>query len=358
MRWSIKITTLFDIPIKVHASFLILLALIGMSASGPSGVILTSLVFVCVLLHELGHSLVARRFGVEVESITLLPIGGVAAMKTPPRTAKAELLIALAGPAVSVLLAVGFALLAVWRYDGKTLLTIARHQGVLPLIGELAMINFILAGFNLIPAFPMDGGRVLRAVLWSKKGFYRATRIAVNVGQGLAIGFFLASLVGHFSFWMIFIAVFIYFGAEAEGRAAAWRESISDVPIADAMQRQVQPLSPDATVEQAVDIMLNTNQEHFPVIAGGEPVGVLTKSAILSAIRLREGGRRISEIMTPQLHYCTPFDTLANVVEMMDKRNLMCVLVLYENKIVGMITPEQIWRFRAMRQRTAESAKC
>jgi len=204
MRWSVKIATIFGIPIKVHVTFLVLLAVIaaipvgrGEGLAGLMGVTIVLLVFACVLLHELGHSLVAQWYGVKVDSITLLPIGGIAAMRTLPRSPGPEFVIALAGPVVSVTLAAAFGAIGYLRYGPEMFVMISGQAAYarLDIITNLALINTALAAFNLLPAFPMDGGRMLRAVLWSRLGFARATRTASNIGQGLAIALFALALL-------------------------------------------------------------------------------------------------------------------------------------------------------------------
>lgn len=362
MRWSFTIGTIFGIPIRLHMTFLLLLAWIGLKSStsvnqgGLAGVMHIGLVFFCVLLHELGHSLMARRYGVEVESITLLPIGGMAAMKTLPNSARAELLIALAGPAVSLLLGTGFLLGTYQQFGPNVWSQLAKSHIATPMIIEMSLINLALGIFNLIPAFPMDGGRILRAALWSRQGFERATLIAVKVGQGLAAGLFLLTLFGFFNFWLGMIAIFIYFGAESEKRSAAWRAAIANALVADVMQTRIQTVRPDDTIDNAFHLMMETAQEHFPVVAGGEPVGLLTRQAIVSAMQAHEPHRRASELMTLEVNYCTPLDSLAGVIQLMDKRNLPCVLVLHDDKIVGLITTQQVWRYRWDKQREVTSS--
>jgi len=344
VQWSFKIATIFGIPIKVHFTFLLLVFLIGMTPHGfqLSEAILIVLVFLCVLLHELGHSLLAMKYGLEVESITLLPIGGVAAMKTLPKTAKAELLIALAGPAVSAALGLIFLGLA-GRHNMSGL--IGQRQSIFHLPGELSAINFFLAAFNLLPAFPMDGGRVLRAILWPRKGFARATNIAVKIGQGLSIIFFMGALLTS-NVNLVLIALFIYFGAEAEGRLTAWRDVLADLSVADAMFHPVAVLCPEQTIQDAFQLMLSSGQDHFPVLAGEDPVGLLTRPVIVQAMREQQGARAVSDFMSNQLIYCKPFDNLSTVLRLMDKRNLPCVWVLYEDRIVGLVTPELVWRLK------------
>jgi stage IV sporulation protein FB len=274
----------------------------------------------------------------------------MAAMKTLPNSARAEFLIALAGPAVSLLLGTGLLLGTYHQFGPNVWSQLAKSHIVTPMIIELSLINLALGVFNLVPAFPMDGGRILRAALWSRKGFERATRIAVKVGQGLAAGIFLLTLLGFFNFWLGMIAIFIYFGAESEKRSAAWRAAIANALVADVMQTRVQTIHPDDTIDNAFHLMMETAQEHFPVVAGDEPVGLLTRQAIVTAMQAHQLNRSASELMTLEINYCNPLDNLAGVIQLMDKQNLPCVLVLHDDKIVGLITTQQVWRYRWDRQ--------
>ncbi len=352
MRWSFTIGTIFGIPIRLHVTFLLLLAWIGFNTSssgnqgGLPGIFHVVLVFFCVLLHELGHSLMARRYGVGVESITLLPIGGMAAMKTLPDSARAEFLIALAGPAVSLSLGTAFLVGTYHQYGTDFWNSLAKSAIATPLIVEMSIINLALGIFNLVPAFPMDGGRILRAVLWSRQGFEPATQIAVKIGQGLAVGLFLMTLFGYFNSWLGLIAIFIYFGAESEKRSAAWRTTIADALVADVMQARVQTVHPDETIDEVFHRMMESTQDHFPVVAGDETVGLLTRRTIVTAMQDHQMDRRVSQLMSLEIHYCSPLDPLAQIVQLMDQRNLPCVLVLHDDKIAGLITSRQVWRYR------------
>lgn len=207
MRTSWKIGRVMGIDLYLHPTFLMLLAFIGAMQGGLESVLLASATFGCVLLHELGHALMARRFGIETEDITLYPIGGMARLKRMPRAPGAELLIALAGPTVNVLI-VGMLVAALGVLDGSGLGLFLDH---------LIQINIILAAFNLIPAFPMDGGRVLRALLSGWLGRARATMVAAGLGRGLALLFGLYCLFHFPAMWIqAFLAAFIYFAAGAE----------------------------------------------------------------------------------------------------------------------------------------------
>ena len=216
MRWSWKLGRFAGVDTHVHASFLLLVAWAAYAAWTGAGtgiaVVLGLLflvgVFGSVLLHELGHALAARRYGIRTRGITLLPIGGIAQLEGEPRTPKQELVIALAGPAVNFVLAAG--LFAVSALAGLPMWG---------LLGSLMIANLSLGLFNLIPAFPMDGGRALRAVVATRLGGPRATEIAVKIGKVAAIAF---GIIGLFTNWMLtLIAVFIWFAASAEGRRSA-----------------------------------------------------------------------------------------------------------------------------------------
>jgi len=363
MRWSFKIATIFGIPIRLHVTFLLLLGLIAIAGprsqgsipGGLMGVILVGAVFLCVLLHELGHSIVARRFGVIVDSITLLPIGGVAAMRTLPRSARGELLIALAGPAVSLALGLLLAGLSYLWYGVGVYEALGKRYLAAPMLLQLATINIVLAAFNLLPAFPMDGGRILRASLWSRVGFARATTVAANIGQGLAITlFFLAILKGHVV--LVIIALFIYFGAEAEGRTAVLRDAFAHVPAEDAMLTNLEYIGPQESIEQVSQRMIHTGQDNFPIFQDGVFLGMLTRRHLLRALRERKHNDPAERFMTREIVFCSPVDSLASVVHAMNARDLPCVAVIVGDQLVGLITPEQIGKFGMLTkpQRTAE----
>jgi len=340
MQWSFKIASLFGIPIKLHVTFLLLLFWVASKPSGLTGLIAFGLVFVCVVLHELGHSLTARKFGIPVEAITLLPIGGVAQMRSLPRSAWCEFLVAIAGPAVSVALGVLFFYLTQLFYSEYTWQAILSDSYDTPLLGEIASINFFLAAFNLVPAFPMDGGRILRSILWSRKGFFQATAMAAKVGKILAVlCFFTAVFTSHTM--LIVVAMFIYFGADTEANMVAEMQYLMNTPVAQAMQSIPHTLQPDNTIHDAAVLMAKAQQTHFPVMHGPEPAGVLTEPNLFRAIREKQFDRPVADFMTRQLICCRPSDSLAMVMHLMDKRNLPCVLVVDNDTIVGIVTPEQ-----------------
>lgn len=218
MRWSYRIGRLFGFPIRVHVSLLIFLGFVLLTGGGLRGLVLMVAVFASVVLHELGHALVARSRGLPIVDISLYPFGGMARMAAPPRTTRDEILMAAAGPAVSL----GLGLLL------GALSWLTRN----PTAWLLAQINLLLGAFNLLPALPMDGGRVLRAILARKRGFYRATAMAARVSRWLALGMFIAGVT--VSWWFIVLAAFLLFTSLAEEAAARARQFMGDPGYNDA----------------------------------------------------------------------------------------------------------------------------
>jgi Zn-dependent protease/predicted transcriptional regulator len=292
MRWSVTIGSVGGTAVKIHITFILFLAWIAFSgwSSGGAGAALEStlfvvLLFACVVLHEFGHITAARRYGIKTPEVTLLPIGGVSSLERLPSDPAQELVVALAGPAVN--LVIGLALIAVVGSIRPDELTQIDNPH-LSLLGRLAIANIFLVVFNLIPAFPMDGGRVLHALLAMRVGGPRATEIAARIGQALAFGFGFLGLFGNPL--LLFIAIFVYIAAAGEAQMSAAHEALKGVTVGEAMETRFTPVSIDASLGQAVDALLATAQHEFPVVdAFGKPAGLLTRDDILSA--LREHGR-------------------------------------------------------------------
>ncbi|MGA8653259.1 MAG: site-2 protease family protein, partial [Xanthobacteraceae bacterium] len=285
MSWSLNIGSVAGTAIRVHVTFLLFLAWIfGVNyiSGGPqvawSGLLFIVLLFLCVLLHEFGHIFTARGFGVRTPDVILLPIGGVARLERIPEKPSEEFLIAIAGPAVNVVIAM---LLIV--IGGANLS--AGHLSMLEstnvsMIDRLAAVNLFPALFNLIPAFPRDGGRVLRAVLAARFGHVRATEIAAMIGQWVA---FVLGFLGLFGNpLLIFIAIFVYLAASAEAHLVATRAMSRGVPVTSAMLTQFATLTPEEHVDAAVETLLRTSQSEFPVVDGaGRPIGVLGRGDLI-----------------------------------------------------------------------------
>ena len=283
MTWSFRIARILGTDVKVHFTFLLLVAwwaISGYQEGGTSGavhatVLLLSL-FTCVILHEFGHILMARRFGVRTPDVILLPIGGVARLERIPDKPKEELLIALAGPFVTLVLAAVF---YGWLVLTGQPITPSDELAHAPLVVALLVMNVILLVFNLIPAFPMDGGRVLRALLASKLGFVRATRIAASIGQGLAIP---AGVYGLFKPepMLVLIALFVFLGAATEAAAVETRIAGEGIRIEQMMVTRFETIPIHARLRLAVDLLLSGEQREFPVVDNaGRVEGILTRVA-------------------------------------------------------------------------------
>jgi Zn-dependent protease/predicted transcriptional regulator len=300
MRWSLTIGRFGGTAVKIHVTFLLLLAWIGFSAWQQGGaaaardsLVFIILLFVCVVLHEFGHILVARRYGVQAPEVTLLPIGGVASLQAMPEKPSQEFAIAIAGPAVNFVIAVVL-LLLVGSFDSADLARLDDPR--VSLLARLADANLFLAVFNLIPAFPMDGGRVLRALLAMELGRPRATRIAASVGQAFAFGLGFLGLFGNPL--LIFIAIFVYVAAAGEAQMTAIHESARGLSVAQAMETRFASLPADARLADAVDALLATAQQEFPVIDGfNKPIGLVTREDIFAALKDRDRDAAVAGFM-------------------------------------------------------------
>lgn len=307
MSWSIRIGRIAGIDTYLHFTFLLLLAVVALVSARDghgAGAVIGTLawlltVFGCVLLHELGHALAARRYGIATKDITLLPIGGVARLERMPEDPKQELVVALAGPAVNVVIAAGVAVGLTVGGMWRPLDEYAVIGGTLPLLEKVLVLNVWLVLFNMLPAFPMDGGRVLRALLAMRMPYAAATRAAATVGQVMALGF---GLWGVYSGqWMLLlIALFVWTGAEGEAQAATTKHTLSASRAGELAMSDFKTLSPADTLDRAVSETLAGSQRDFPVAGdGGRLVGLLTQQDLLKA--LHDGGAKLSveAAMTP-----------------------------------------------------------
>ena len=347
MSWSFPIGTVKGTVIRLHVTFLLFLLWIGVShyAQGGQraafeGVLFISLLFLCVLLHEFGHVFAARRYGVQTPDITLLPIGGVARLERIPEKPSEELVVALAGPAVNVAIA-ALLFLVLGGLPSMDDGTQVQNPGV-GLLGRLAWVNISLVVFNLIPAFPMDGGRVLRALLAYRLGYARGTRIAAGVGQAVAFALGLAGLFGNPL--LIFIALFVYMGAASEASAAQMRDASRGMIASDAAETRFQALPPTATVEDAVEGLLSSSQHDFPVVDGaGRLRGVVTRDCMIRALRERGPDAPVLEAMrrdVPVVHHRQPLDEALRT--MREGGHPAVGIVDADGRLVGLVTPENV----------------
>ncbi len=346
MKWSIKLGRLWGIDVFLHFTFLIFLAWVGSSVwvgAGPgvaiSTVLLIVALFSCVLLHEYGHALTARKFGIGTHDITLLPIGGVARLERMPSNPREELLVAIAGPAVNGVIAAILWVIMVFR-GAEVPSNFAQlfEEGVL---GKLLLMNLFMIAFNMLPAFPMDGGRVLRAALAMRMPYAKATRLAATIGQGMAVLFALIGLLNG-PFMLLFIAIFVWIGASNEADAAEEDSLLTGLRVRDAMLTDYRRLSPDDTAQTTVQLILQGWQADFPVVLDGRFVGLVTRQDVVTA--LEAGGQRqtvASFMREPGIH-CGPEDALDASLESLRGSSLPLLPVLQEGRLVGLLNSENI----------------
>jgi Zn-dependent protease/CBS domain-containing protein len=347
MLWSVKIGTIAGTAVRIHVTFILFLVYIwgaSYASGGPraawDGLIFMVLLFACVLAHEFGHIFTARTFGVATPDVTLLPIGGVARLERIPEEPREELLIAIAGPLVNVVIALG--LMAIAGADMQTSHLAAVESARVSMVDRLASVNLFLALFNMIPAFPMDGGRVLRALLAIKLGFARATEIAATIGQFVA---FALGFIGLFTNPMlIFIAIFVYLAAASEAQLVAVRAMSRGVPVGSAMMTQYATLAPDTPIEEAVNTLLRTSQTEFPVVdADGRFAGLLGRSDMIRALKELGPDARVSDAMKTDVPTISNRSRLHDAFELLREKRAPAVGVLdAAGRLVGLITSETI----------------
>ncbi len=346
MKWSLKLGKLLGVDVYLHFTFLLLLAFLGFYYwratqsvdAALIGVASIVALFGCVVLHELGHALMARRFGIQTRDITLLPIGGIARLERMPEKPMQEFWVALAGPAVNVVIAAvlfiglvitgGFAPVETMTVTGGSFWQ------------RLMVLNLVLVGFNLLPAFPMDGGRVLRALLAMRLGRRRATAIAANVGQGMAILF---GAIGFFyNPFLIFIAIFVYLGAQAEAGIVEMQSALAGLRVRDAMMTRFRTLAPHDTLGQAVTELLAGSQQDFPILKDNQPIGILRRNDLVKAL---SEGRRNAVVTEDMGSHCGTVDEdtlLQSAVDSMRERQCTTMPVMSAGRMIGLLTFENI----------------
>jgi Zn-dependent protease/CBS domain-containing protein len=366
LLWSIPVARIAGTVVRVHVTFVLFLVWVGGAQwriggrdAAFDGVLFMLLLFGCVLAHEFGHVLAARRYGIRTPEVTLWPIGGIASLERIPEKPGEELVVALAGPAVNLVIAAVLIFgLGVGLEDGSMADLENARAGIL---ARVASANIFLVIFNLIPAFPMDGGRVLRALLAMRVSHVEATRIAARIGQGAA---FLFALVGLFvNPMLIVIGLFIYLSASAEAQHVAFQDGSKGLPVSDVMLNPVETLSPGSTLDDAVALLLRTAQKEFPVVDGaGRPRGVLTRDGIIVALRQGGAATPVLEVMARDLPTVRDCEPLESGLRLLNASRSPAVLVLGgDGRLAGLLTPENIgemmmvrsvrpdWRFRARR---------
>lgn len=343
MRWSFRIGTIAGVRVELHVTFLIFIGWIALSSGLTTGSPMEAvssvtdvlLVFACVLLHELGHATAARRYGIATRDIVLLPIGGVARLERMPEKPSEELVVALGGPAVNVVI-VAALLLAGVRPVG-----LARMRDSASIPELLLLVNMVMILFNMIPAFPMDGGRVLRALLAMRLPFARATRIAAGVGQGIALLFGLAGLFVN-NFMLMFIALFVFLAAGEERVLVERRTSLSGVSVRDAMVTDFRWLDARETLQRAVDFLMAGSQQDFPVIEHGVSIGVLGRADLVRALQKHGSGAPAGEVVARDGENADAAEPLEAAVRRMRERGRSALPVFEHGAMVGLLTLDNV----------------
>lgn len=365
MKWSWKIATVSGIPVYLHGTFLLLIVFLLFAdiargeglGSAVGGALFVLSIFATVVLHEFGHAFAARYYGIRTKDITLLPIGGLARLERLPDVPRQELWVALAGPAVNIVIAlVGWLALVFFALGHPTLDLQTASQSAL---GRFVAVNVWLAVFNMIPAFPMDGGRALRALLAERIEYVRATEIAANLGQGLA---FLFGLLGLFSNpFLVFIALFVWMGASSEATSVSVRSAIAGIPVGRAMITDFRALQMLDPLQRAAELVISGSQQDFPVVEdGGRVVGILTRDALVRALSERGLGAMVGDVMTRTFQTADARELLEQAFTRLQECACPVLPVLDGGRLVGLITADNIGEYvmirgalKAPRPRTA-----
>ncbi len=382
--WSISAGRIFGVELRIHWTFYFLLPLFVWyndyashhgTANEGRDLALVGIIFGSVLVHELGHALVARSSGIRAKSITLLPIGGITQLdESQPATDplavdplaigavlnlkttklvpwKRDIRIAMAGPFTSLLIALvstGIILVVAPHVDLRTWPFMQSRN----LPRSLVWANLYLAGFNLLPAYPMDGGRVLRALFSRRMDPVQATRRAVSIGQAFATLFILVGMLLP-NYWLTLVGLFLFIGSQMEERSAVFQSVLEKVHLEDIMLTDFATLSPADTLEDALDKAVHSLQDDFPVIRGSDMVGVISRQKILEALRV-EGNGYVQAVMNRIFEVAQKGESLASAFRKLTARNLSIIPVVEDQRLVGIVTLQNLMHSMAL---LAESRK-
>lgn len=363
MNTSFQIGKIMGIPIKLHITFLLIIPVMGyIFANNPSdlgfndvgsislryalGISVAILLFTSVLLHELGHSYVAKKHGTKIQGITLFLFGGVSSLEEIPRNPKFEFKMALAGPSVSLLI---WSILTIFikLINADTLMnTTTPLNPLIRLVWIIAYVNIILFIFNLIPAFPMDGGRVLRALLAGKMSYKKATSIAANVGKIFAIFMGIIGLIipGGGGLWYMLIAFFIYIGATEEDKSTQITFTLEGVKIRDIMTKDIKTVPCTMTVDELVDFMFRFKHMGYPVVEGTEVIGIITFSDVQHIPKEERKNVLLSDVMTKEIINLKEDDDAVKALKLMTMNNIGRIIILNEKKMIGIVSRTDILR--------------
>jgi Zn-dependent protease/CBS domain-containing protein len=356
---SVGTVRIFGVPVRLHFTFVLLLVFllfigIGEKQSGASTAVYILALFASVLLHELGHTLVARRYGIGTIEIVMFPIGGVSRPERAPKPSE-ELWISLAGPLVNFLIA-GALLAWMTAQQGFVALEQLRQPTDANLAERIAFGNLLLGVFNLLPAYPMDGGRVLRSLLALRKSEADATRIAAGAGQGLAILLGLAGLLWG-NFMLVFVALFVYLGAAQEGAAVRGRILTTGYPVSAAMITDFRTLQHGERIRDAGNLLLATSQHDFPVMHGESVVGLLNRSRLVRAMLTEGPDGYVAGAMDREFTRLSPETPLTEALPQVSAPGACALVMDAEDHLLGILTSENVSQFLLLRQISMVQAK-
>jgi len=349
MKWSFRIGRFAGIDVYMHVTFLLLISWVALLhwrqgqsvAAAVAGIIFILVVFLCVVLHEFGHALTARRYGIQTRDIILFPIGGVARLERIPTNPLQELWVALAGPAVNVVIAVG---LFVWlkitaSFEPMQMLTVTTG----PFLERIMAVNLFLVAFNMIPAFPMDGGRVLRAILATRQDYSRATQTAASIGQGIAVLFGFVGL--FYNPLLLFIAFFVWIGAAQEAGIAQMQSAVGRIPVEQAMMTDFKVLHRNDSLDRAIELTLAGAQKDFPVVDNGRIEGILTQTDLLKALSARDQHPTVTSAMQNNFVTVQSLEMLETAFAKLKDCNCHTLPVTFNRKLVGLLTMDNLGEY-------------
>jgi Zn-dependent protease/CBS domain-containing protein len=350
MKWAWKLGRWAGIDVYIHVTFVVFLGALGLiswlqSGSAVAAVYSTlfpALIFLCVLLHEFGHALAAKRFGIPTRDITLYPIGGVARLERMPEKPLEELWVAIAGPLVNVAIALGLYLYLSSTNSFVPYETLSLGSG--SLLQRLMIANMILVGFNLLPAFPMDGGRVVRALLASVFDYVRATQIAATLGQAMAFLFAFLGIAGG-NPMLVFIAFFVWIGASQESTMVQIKTALAGIPVWRAMITDFRTLAPTDTLATAAELIIAGTQSDFPVVSNGKVVGILTSSDIVEGLSQYGPDTPVEQVMRREFVTIDPYEMLEIAFARLENCSCRTIPVIKNGELVGLLTPDNVSEF-------------
>jgi Zn-dependent protease/CBS domain-containing protein len=360
MKWHVKVGQLAGTVIYVHVTFFALLAWIGAVgwmekhslAAAAAAIGFTTTLFGCVVLHEFGHAFMARRFGIRTRDIILFPFGGAGRLERIPEVPSQELLIAVAGPAVSI--AIALALFGARWLLGSTPPLEEFTTADVPFVERLMIINAGLAIFNLLPAFPMDGGRVLRAVLAMRFDYLHATAVAARIGQATAVLF---GMVGALMMnpLLVLIALFVWTAAAGEAGLVRVKWALRGVTAGAAMRTEFGVLAPGDPLELATTVAVRHGQAHLPVLVNGHAVGLLTRSDLMRSLTINAAAdRTVADVMNPRIETVDPAEPLDEVFIRLQQEPGKTLLVVDGGRLVGLLGLDEIVNLLSVRRAAAQ----